>query len=52
MLDYLRANHGEVLGAIRDTGKLDDDTGAKLIAALDAFKDVFQPASGGGSQAA
>ena len=48
MLAYVRENHGGVLDAIRQSGKLDDETEAKLVAALDEFAQVFQ-ASGGGS---
>jgi len=43
MLAYLRAEHAEVLQAIRETGKLDEDTESKLVAALDAFARVFEP---------
>jgi F-type H+-transporting ATPase subunit alpha len=46
MLEYVRTNHGDVLKAIRDTGKLEEDVEQKLVAALDAFKDVFQPTAG------
>ena len=46
MLEYVRTNHGDVLKAIRDSGKLDDDVEQKLTAALDEFADVFQPSSG------
>jgi F-type H+-transporting ATPase subunit alpha len=46
MLEYVRTNHGDVLKAIRDSGKLDDDVEQKLAAALDEFADVFQPSSG------
>jgi F-type H+-transporting ATPase subunit alpha len=52
MLDFIRTQHGDILKSIRDAGKLDDDVEAKLVSALDAFRDVFQPASGGGSRAA
>jgi F-type H+-transporting ATPase subunit alpha len=45
MLDYVRTNHGDVLKSIRDSGQLDDDAEQKLVAALDAFADVFQPSS-------
>ena len=46
MLEYVRSNHGDVLKAIRDSGKLEDDTEQKLIAALDEFANVFQPSRG------
>ena len=44
LLDYLRASHAEILSAIHDSGKLEEEVEQKLIAALDAFADVFQPA--------
>jgi F-type H+-transporting ATPase subunit alpha len=43
MQDYIGANHDEVLTAIRDSGKLEGETEANLIAALDLFADIFQP---------
>jgi F-type H+-transporting ATPase subunit alpha len=43
MLDYLRGNHADVLESIRSTGKLEEEVEKKLISALDAFADVFQP---------
>jgi len=46
MLDYVRANHPEVLDAIRSTGKLEEETERKLVAALDDFAQVFQPDHG------
>jgi F-type H+-transporting ATPase subunit alpha len=46
MQDYMRASHSEVLNEIRDRGKLESDTEEKLIAALDQFAEIFQPASG------
>jgi F-type H+-transporting ATPase subunit alpha len=46
MLDFVRTNHGDVLKAIRQAGKLDDEIVQKLSAALDEFAGVFQPASG------
>jgi F-type H+-transporting ATPase subunit alpha len=41
MLDFIRTNHGHILKSISDSGKLDDDVEAKLVSALDAFKDIF-----------
>jgi F-type H+-transporting ATPase subunit alpha len=41
MLSYLRAEHADVLKAIRDTKVLDDDTAAKLKDALNAFGKQF-----------
>jgi len=46
MLDFMRASHAEVLETIASTGKLEEETEKKLVAALDAFAEVFQ-ASGG-----
>ena len=51
MLSYLRSNHGELLKAIRESGKLEEEHEEKLKAALDEFANVFQP-SGGKAQAA
>jgi F-type H+-transporting ATPase subunit alpha len=51
LLDYMRSTHGDILKAIADSGKLDDDVEDKLIAALDEFAGIFQP-SGGATQAA
>jgi F-type H+-transporting ATPase subunit alpha len=45
LLDFVRQNHADTLSAIRETGKLDPDAEAKLIAALDAFAGIFQPSS-------
>jgi hypothetical protein len=47
----MRANHGDVLKAMRDSGKLEEDTEQKLVAALDAFADIFQPTSKAGAVA-
>jgi F-type H+-transporting ATPase subunit alpha len=44
LLDYIRTNHADVLSTIRDSGRLEEEVEQKLIAALDAFADVFQPA--------
>jgi F-type H+-transporting ATPase subunit alpha len=43
LLDHIRTNHGDILSTIRDSGKLEEEVEQKLIAALDAFADVFQP---------
>jgi F-type H+-transporting ATPase subunit alpha len=43
MLDYVRTRHAGVLEAIRNSGKLEDDTKRKLIGALDEFANVFVP---------
>ncbi|NQZ97065.1 MAG: F0F1 ATP synthase subunit alpha [Myxococcales bacterium] len=47
MLEYIRNSHADVLEAIRDSGKLEEDVVNKLVAALDAFSDVFQPSTQG-----
>jgi F-type H+-transporting ATPase subunit alpha len=52
MLEFMRTRHGDVLKAIRDTGKLEDDTARKLATALDEFAGVFVASGGSGSQAA
>ena len=52
MLDWLRSNHAEILSAIRDTGKFEDDTEQKLISALDEFGNIFQPTQTKATEAA
>ncbi len=47
MLEYIRNSHADVLEAIRDSGKLEEDVVNKLVAALDAFADMFQPSTQG-----
>jgi len=49
LLEHVRTNHGDVLKAIRDSGKLEESTEEKLAAALDAFAGVFQPARSPGA---
>ena len=49
MLDFVRSSHG---ADIRSSGKLEEAAEQKLIAALDAFADVFQPSTGGATEAA
>ena len=49
MLDWMRSNHAGIFEAIKSSGKFEDDTEQKLIAALDAFGDVFQPTAAKGS---
>ena len=41
MLAYLRSDHADVLGTIRDTKDLGDDAKKGLVAALDAFAKIF-----------
>jgi F-type H+-transporting ATPase subunit alpha len=49
MLDYLRENHAGIFAAIRQSGKLDDEIEAKLVAALDEFGEIFQPSASSSS---
>jgi F-type H+-transporting ATPase subunit alpha len=51
MLEYLRDNHGQIFENVRNTGKLDDETEASLVAALDEFAEVFQPTAATGDHA-
>jgi len=48
LLEYMRASHADVLNAIRDSGKLEDDTEKNLAAALDEFAGMFQPSRNSG----
>ncbi|MEQ8411232.1 MAG: F0F1 ATP synthase subunit alpha [Erythrobacter sp.] len=41
MLAFMRSEHGDVLEEIRTTQKFEDDTKAKVVAALDAFAKQF-----------
>ena len=50
MLEYLRDNHGHIFENVRNSGALDDDTEAALVAALDEFAEVFQPTAGSGER--
>jgi F-type H+-transporting ATPase subunit alpha len=43
MLSYMREQHADVLGAIRDSGQLSDETRGRINAALDAFAGIFSP---------
>ena len=51
MLEYLKDNHGQIFENVRNTGKLDDETEASLVAALDEFAEVFQPTAATGDHA-
>jgi F-type H+-transporting ATPase subunit alpha len=51
MLEFMRTRHGGVLEAIRKTGKLEDDTESKLVAALDEFGGMFRTSGAGKSPA-
>jgi F-type H+-transporting ATPase subunit alpha len=41
MLAFMRAEHADLLGEIRDSGKFEDDTRDKVKAALEAFAKKF-----------
>jgi F-type H+-transporting ATPase subunit alpha len=43
LLDWMKTNHGDILSTIRETGKFEEETEQKLVAALDEFANVFQP---------
>ncbi|HEB89823.1 MAG TPA: F0F1 ATP synthase subunit alpha, partial [Deltaproteobacteria bacterium] len=45
MLEWMRSTHPEILAAIRDTGRFEEETEQKLIAALDEFARIFQPST-------
>jgi F-type H+-transporting ATPase subunit alpha len=44
VLEFLESKHPDVLAGIKDQGDISDDLDEKLRKALDAFKEVFQPA--------
>ncbi|MGW7536110.1 F0F1 ATP synthase subunit alpha [Amycolatopsis sp. NPDC054798] len=46
LLESMRRKHPEVLGAIRDTGKFEDDTRDAMIAAVNEFKKEFTTSEG------
>jgi F-type H+-transporting ATPase subunit alpha len=43
LLEFIRTSHGDILESIRGSGKFEEETEQKLIAALDAFAEIFQP---------
>ena len=45
MLAFVKAQHPDILEAIRSSGKLEDATKAKLCSALDEFAKIFQPST-------
>ena len=45
-LDYLRREHDEVLGAIRDSNNVTDETVSAMESAYDAFLDQFETGDG------
>ena len=46
LLEFMATRHGDVVAAIRDSGRLEADAKTKLDAALDEFARVFQPSAG------
>ena len=54
LLDFMRSSKSDILEAIESSGKFEDETEQKLIAALDEFGNVFQATatSAGGEEAA
>ncbi|HPG27022.1 MAG TPA: F0F1 ATP synthase subunit alpha, partial [Myxococcota bacterium] len=52
MLEWMRNNRGEILGAIRDSGKFESETEQKLVTALDEFAKIFQPTQKKSTEAA
>ena len=51
MLSWMRSSKREVLDAIRTSGKFEDETKKKLVAALDEFAKIFQPTLAVGAKA-
>ena len=51
LLDWMRGNKSDILSAIRDSGKFEDETEQKLIVALDEFAQVFEPTQAKGAAA-
>jgi F-type H+-transporting ATPase subunit alpha len=49
LLAYLHSSHQGIFDAIASSGKFEEETEQKLIAALDEFANIFQPSSKGGS---
>jgi F-type H+-transporting ATPase subunit alpha len=45
-LDYLVRSHADVLGAIRESGKFEDDNEQALESAYDSFLDQFETGEG------
>jgi F-type H+-transporting ATPase subunit alpha len=52
LLEFMRSSHSGVLDVISSSGKFEDETEQKLIAALDEFANVFQPNAGGRNEEA
>jgi F-type H+-transporting ATPase subunit alpha len=51
MMAFIKSRHPEILAAIQSTGKLEDETRAKIDKALDAFAQIFQPSKTAGAVA-
>ena len=51
MLSWMRSSKREVLDAIRTSGKFEDETKKKLVAALDEFAKIFEPTVAMGAKA-
>ena len=49
MLDWMRSNNSDILSAIRDSEKFEEETERKLISALDEFAEIFQSTQAKGS---
>ena len=45
----MRSSRSEILEEIASSGKFEEETEQKLIAALDEFAKIFQPSNAGGS---
>ena len=45
-LDYLSRSHGEVLGAIRESGKFEEESEQALEKAYESFLDQFETSDG------
>jgi F-type H+-transporting ATPase subunit alpha len=45
LLAYMNDSHADLIRTIGETGKLDEETEPKLVAALDAFTGMFQPSA-------
>jgi F-type H+-transporting ATPase subunit alpha len=49
LLDWMRSSRAEILKEISASGKFEEETEGKLVAALDEFAKIFQPSRAGGS---
>jgi len=52
MLEFIRTSHGDIFETIRSSGRFEEATEEKLIAALDEFAEVFQPTRKAGAEEA